>query len=289
MAIWNCAHNVGAGIMAPIALLGFELFNDWHAKLYFPGMIALIFAVVAYWLVRDTPQSCGLPPIEAYKNDYPKDYTEQSEQELSAKDIFFKYVFRNKFLWYIACANAFVYFVRYGVLDWSPTFLTDAKQFTETQVSSAYAYFEFAGIFGTLACGIISDKVFKGRRAPALIIYMFAITIAVLIYWKNPVGNPLVDYISLTAIGFLIYGPVMLIGVQALDLAPKKAAGTAAGLTGFFGNLIGGAVLANIVMGYVVENLSWDGGFELLILSCLLAIAFTALTWKREIELLGNK
>ena len=25
----------------------------------------------------------------------------------------------------------------------------------------------------------------------------------------------------------------MLIGVQALDLAPKKAAGTAAGLTGF--------------------------------------------------------
>lgn len=26
---------------------------------------------------------------------------------------------------------------------------------------------------------------------------------------------------SLIAIGFFIYGPVMLIGVQALDLAPK--------------------------------------------------------------------
>ena len=36
------------------------------------------------------------------------------------------------------------------------------------------------------------------------------------------------DYAALIAIGFLIYGPVMLIGVHALDLVPKKAAGTAA-------------------------------------------------------------
>ncbi len=42
---------------------------------------------------------------------------------------------------------------------------------------------------------------------------------------------------ALVAIGFLIYGPVMLIGLYALELAPKKAAGTAAGLTGLFGYL----------------------------------------------------
>ena len=42
-------------------------------------------------------------------------------------------------------------------------------------------------------------------------------------------------------IGFLIYGPVMLIGLHALELAPKKAAGTAAGFTGLFGYL-GGSV-----------------------------------------------
>ena len=54
----------------------------------------------------------------------------------------------------------------------------------------------------------------------------------------------MVDSIALVAIGFLIYGPVMLIGLHALDLAPKKAAGTAAGLTGFFGYL-GGAAFAS--------------------------------------------
>ena len=32
----------------------------------------------------------------------------------------------------------------------------------------------------------------------------------------------MVDNIALISIGFLIYGPVMLIGLQAIDLAPKK-------------------------------------------------------------------
>lgn len=287
MSIWNCAHNVGAGIMAPAAILGVEIFADWHAKLYFPGLLALVFALITFILVRDTPQSCGLPPIEVYKNDYPKNYSEKSEQELSGRAIFFTYVFNNKMLWYIAFANAFVYFIRYGILDWSPTFLTHAKNFSQAQVSFAYAYFEIAGIAGTIICGIVSDKVFKGRRAPATIIYMILIFIAVFIYWKNPAGNILVDYCALMAIGFLIYGPVMLIGVQALDLAPKKAAGTAAGLTGFFGNLIGGAILANIAMGYVVQYFDWNGGFILLLASCILTIFFTALTWNKEKEILG--
>ncbi|RMM97569.1 sn-glycerol-3-phosphate transporter, partial [Pseudomonas savastanoi pv. glycinea] len=57
--------------------------------------------------------------------------------------------------------------------------------------------------------------------------FMFLVTIATLVYWLNPEGNPTVDMIALVSIGFLIYGPVMLIGLQALELAPKKAAGTA--------------------------------------------------------------
>ncbi|RZK50646.1 MAG: glycerol-3-phosphate transporter [Pedobacter sp.] len=281
MSIWNVAHNVGGGLVGPVAILAVEIFADWQAMLYFPGMIALIFAVIAYALVRDTPQSCGLPPIEVYKNDFPKDYSEESEKELSSKEIFFKYVFNNRMLWYIAFANAFVYLVRYGVLDWAPAFLQEAKDFSIKESSWAYFAYEFAGIPGTLLCGLISDRVFNGRRAPATIIYMVLVFIAVLVYWKNPPGNVMIDIVALIAIGFLIYGPVMLIGVQALDLAPKKAAGTAAGLTGLFGYL-GGALFANIAIGFVVDEWGWDGGFLVIAISCILAIALTALTWNRE-------
>jgi OPA family glycerol-3-phosphate transporter-like MFS transporter len=73
----------------------------------------------------------------------------------------------------------------------------------------------------------------------------------------------------------------MLIGVHALDLVPKKAAGTAAGLTGLFGYL-GGALFANIAMGMIVDKWGWDGGFIILVAACILTMFFTALTWKHE-------
>ncbi len=281
MSIWNVAHNIGGGLIGPLAILGVSIFGDWHSKFYFPGIVAIFVALLAYLLVRDTPQSCGLPNIEKYKNDYPPNYSEKQEKEFSAKDIFLTYVLKNKVLWAIAFANAFVYLVRYGVLDWAPTYLEEAKHFSISETGWSYFLYEYAGIPGTLLCGFISDKVFKGKRAPASILYMLFVTVAVFVYWKNPPGNPLIDNIALISIGFLIYGPVMLIGVHALDLVPKKAAGTAAGLTGLFGYL-GGALFANIAMGFVVDSFGWDGGFIVLLAACILSIVFIALAWKQE-------
>jgi len=115
-------------------------------------------------------------------------------------------------------------------LDWAPTYLTEVKDFSLDESSWAYFLYEWAGIPGTLLCGWISDKWFNGKRAPPAILYMILVLVAVIVYWFNPAGNPNVDMLALVAIGFLIYGPVMLIGLHALELVPKKAAGTAAGL-----------------------------------------------------------
>ena len=84
-----------------------------------------------------------------------------------------------------------------------------------------------------------------------------------LLYWQF-VDNLTVVMICLIGIGFFIYGPVMLIGVQALDLAPKNAAGTAAGLTGFFGYFFGTFLLANWVLGAVAQSLGWSWTFMLI-------------------------
>ena len=281
MSVWNIAHNVGGGLIGPLAILGVMLFSDWQSKLYFPAVIGIFIAFVAYLLVRDTPQSCGLPNIEVFKNDFPKDYQMSHEKEFTAKEIFFKYVFKNKFLWLIAIANVMLYLIRYGILDWAPTYLKEAKGFSLEESGWAYFAYEYAGIPGTLLCGWVSDKLFSGRRAPAIIIYMLLVMTAIIIYWQNPPGHVMVDNFSLIAIGFLIYGPVMLIGVQALDLVPKKAAGTAAGLTGLFGYL-GGALFANIAVGFLADHWGWSAVFIMFISACLLAILFTAFTWNIE-------
>lgn len=97
----------------------------------------------------------------------------------------------------------------------------------------------------------------------------------------NPAGNPTVDMICMLVIGFLIYGPVMLIGLHALELAPKKAAGTAAGFTGLFGYL-GGSVAASAIVGYTVDFFGWDGGFMVMIGGGVLAVILLLLTMLNE-------
>jgi len=279
MSIWNVAHNIGGAAMAPLAVAGIAIFGTWQGGFYFPAILAVIIALTAYMLVRDTPQSCGLPPIEIYKHET-RNYSASDEKEMSVRQILFENVFNNKLLWLIALANAFIYFVRYGVLDWAPMYLDQVKGMTLSGSSWSYFTFEIAGIFGTILCGWVSDRLFNGRRAPVNIIYMLLVMIAVYVYWQS--SSVIVTNISMAAIGFLIYGPVMLIGVSALDLVPKKAAGTAAGFTGLFGYLIGSAVLANIGMGYIFAHFSWDGGFIALIGACVLAILLCATTWNRE-------
>jgi OPA family glycerol-3-phosphate transporter-like MFS transporter len=288
VSFWNIAHNIGGGLIGPLFILGMGWFNDWRSAFYLPAAAATLVAGFIYFTVRDTPQSCGLPSVEEFRDDYPVDYDQQHEQEFSARAIFLKYVLNNKLLWFIAAANAFVYLIRYGVLDWAPTYLNEVKQFSFDDSSWAYFLYEWAGIPGTLLCGYISDRWFKGRRAPAAILYMFLVLIAVIVYWLNPAGQPSIDIGALMAIGFLIYGPVMLIGLYALELVPKKAAGTAAGLTGLFGYL-GGAVVANIVLGYTVDYFGWDGGFYLLIGGCICAIVLIAMTAKHEVAHIHKK
>ncbi len=282
MAIWNTAHNVGAALVPILIIYGMSWFNNWHVKFYLPGMVAVFIAIIIYLTLRDRPEALGLPNIEDYKNDYPEKIEGVDQNApISSKEIFMKYVFNNKLLWLIAFANIFVYLVRYGVLDWAPTYLEKVKGFSFKESGWAYSLYEWAGIPGTILAGFVSDKWFKGKRAPVSIIYMILVLIAVIVYWKNPAGNPLIDNLALVAIGFLIYGPVMLIGVQALDLVPKNAAGTAAGFTGLFGYL-GGALTANILIGYLVTNYGWDSSFQLLVVACVLAIVIIGYTWVIE-------
>lgn len=74
--------------MAPLAVFGITIFGVWGGAFYFPAMVAVIIAVIAYLLVRDTPQSCGLPPIELYKpEECTQAYSAEQEKELSTKEI----------------------------------------------------------------------------------------------------------------------------------------------------------------------------------------------------------
>ncbi len=273
--IWNASHQIGgAGILI---LAGWLIPNyGWRSAFIVPAIVAILGAIYLIERLRDTPQSLGLPPIEEYRGE--AHVTDEHEDTaLSLKEILFEHVLCNRLVWYVSLANFFVYIVRIGVLDWAPTFLVEAKGSSLGLAGFKVAGFEIAGIFGALAAGWISDRVFKGRRGPANVLFMLALIFFTVYLWVIPAGNPWLDGAVLVAIGFLVYGPQMLVGVAAADFASKKAAATATGMTGLFGYL--GSTVCGIGTGLVVDRWGWDGGFIFFIASAILGTLFFLLTW----------
>lgn len=278
MAIWNVAHNVGQSIPALFVSLGAVALIGWTAPMLIPGICALIVAGLSYYFIEDTPASVGLPPVEKYKGESPQTH-ERHSRHLNARQEFYYYVLYNKYLWCLALANLFIYLARYAVIDWLPSYLIQVRHFSPELAGFSYSLYELAGIPGTLLCGWMSDRYFQGRRAPAGVLFMVLVTCVLYVYWWLPNDQVVLINACILALGFLIYGPVMLVGLHAIDLVPKSVAGTAAGFTGLFG-YVGGATCANALFGWIVENYGWNGGFILLLCSCVAAITFLSLTWQ---------
>lgn len=283
-SIWNCAHNVGGagvGLLSAWALDTFATSDaDWRPAFWAPAIAALIVALITLILVRDRPEALGLPPIEEYRND-PAKVKETSD--MPWKEMLFKHVLTNRVVVLLAITNVFVYTLRYGVLNWIPIYLTEQVHGVNVKEGIlGFAIYEGAGIAGTLLCGWVSDKIFKGWRSGAGILFLAGVGIALLAYWLMPYSAPIwVFYLLIAVIGGLIYGPVMLIGLQAIDLSPTNVAGTAAGFTGLFGYLLG-ATLASSGVGLLIHNFGWNIAYGFLIVVAVVAVILMMIVGKDE-------
>jgi OPA family glycerol-3-phosphate transporter-like MFS transporter/OPA family sugar phosphate sensor protein UhpC-like MFS transporter len=186
-------------------------------------------------------------------------------------------VFRNPYIWLLSFANFFVYTVRYGILDWGPTFLKQARHIDITKTGWMMAAFEVAGILGMLTSGYLTDRVFGGRGARACLVYMGLCGEALVLFWGLPGVPVAVSAALLCTAGFFIYGPQSMIGIAAANLAPKRAAATATGLTGLFGYF--STVLSGVGIGTLVQSCGWDARFMMFIGPAAVGAVLFAMCW----------
>ena len=280
MSVWNLSHNIGCGLLGPIAIFAIVMFADWQSKFYFPGFLALLVAAFCLLILKDKPADCCLPP------PFPEQQAEseinrQKTSFLRTLQLFSQHCLKIPALWLLALASSCVYFVRYGIIDWAPLYLTETRGFSFEASSWAFFAFEYAAIPGTLLCGYLSDHHFKSKRTPVNILFMSLVTIALIFYWQSPEDSATLTAISLVSIGFLIYGPLMLIHVHIIDVVPLPFAATAAGFCGLFGYLIG-ATSANLFLGKILDLYHWDACFQLLTGVSLVCLGLLILLWLWE-------
>lgn len=272
-SIWNTSHSIGAGLV--VVLCGFLVTINWRLCFFVPAAIALVGSVFLWRLLPDTPPSVGLPEVRG---------TEQPAREDALggnfKALLIEKVFRNRYIWILAFANFFVYVVRYAVLDWGPTLLSEAKGVKLLHASWMVAGFEISGVIGMLLAGWMTDRVFGGRGARACLVYMGLAAVAMFVFWRLPAESKALSTAVLCAAGFFIYGPQALIGIIVANLATKRAAATAAGFTGIFG--YASTLLSGWGLGLLVQKRGWDAGFAALVGMSVVGTLLFAAAWKAK-------
>jgi MFS transporter, OPA family, sugar phosphate sensor protein UhpC len=275
-ALWNTSQHIG-GAAIPIVTAFFAQYYGWRVAMFFPGVLSIIMAFVLMNRLCDTPQSLGLPSIEKWRDDYPSKKKDDSERELSVKEILFDYVLNNPYIWILAVSYFFVYIIRMAINEWSVLYFVQAKNYTQLQAGSIVFWYDIGGIFGSLAAGWGSDKIFGGRRGPMNIIFCAFVAGILSLFTCFTMQSQLLDSALIFTTGFFIYGPQMLIGMAAAELAHKKAAATASGFTGWIAYL--GAAVAGYPLGKVTEAYGWEGFFTALIICAVLGCAVLIPLW----------
>ncbi|MFO0790826.1 MAG: MFS transporter [Pirellulales bacterium] len=267
MAIWNSSHSIGAGLVFILCALLAPY--DWRLCFFVPAGIVLCGAVCLVFTLRDTPESLGFPPVEGTA-----DHSQDEEQFSGAV---MRLVFRNPYIWLLSIANFFVYAVRYGILDWAPTFLKEARGIKLADANYITAAYEAAGLLGMIYGGWITDRLFGGRAARASFFYMIGCTVSLLLFWKLPNQTWVSSTILLCLVGFSIYGPQSLIGTATAKLATKRAAATAIGLNSIFG--YASTTLSGWGIGRIAQQNGWDAGFLVFVVCSAMGVLLFAVCW----------
>ena len=286
-SVWALSQNVGS-ILA-VAIVTFCLVKfGWRLAMFIPGVLSILGGLFLLNRLSDIPQTLGLPPVEKFRNDYAgiSKKTEESKEQFSSKELMSS-VLRNKYIWLLAIAYFFVYFIRTGIGDWTTLFMMESKGYSQIGASSIASLFDVGGFLGGFSAGWLSDHGFKARRGPVNALFALLLFISVGSVWFIPGGHAWMDSCMVFMIGFATFGPQMLIGVAVAEFAHKQASATATGLASWIAYL--GSALAGYPLGKVLDYMSWEGFFICMEISALCSVLLLLPLWNATKESVLSK
>lgn len=266
--IGNAYSWILAGFI--VGLLG------WRWAFWIPAVIVIFSAIHWYIRGRNAPEEVGLPTIE--------EETQGIENFQVRKDHHIGFVHTLKLvltspgIWLVGLGLFCLNIVRYGFISWAPTYMFEVQKATISTAAYKAIAIPIAGSLGAIFAGWVSDEVFQSRRAPIASAMLIMLGIFAWLYLKIPVKDWVLSFVVLLLIGFMTYGPhVLMVSAAPMDLGTRKASASAAGFIDCLGYV--GAALTGVVSGWLVDKYSWNAAFYLWIASAIIAAILMALLW----------
>lgn len=262
--LWNPSHNIGSALAAFIITGSYALFSESLGRLaYFilPSIISFIVGFLVIILIRENPQSLGLPSVQKFYNI--KLIGEQSGKNIDEdkpwKWYFINYLLKNKFIWLLVLATIMGYTLRMGMSDWMFRYFKKEYDFdVKNEAKWLASSMDFGALFAMLTIGFLINKYLKRFALPMVIIYLVA-TAGIILVWLSKTNSMAILALGMFISG-LIFIPQCFLPIMAAEYAHHKVVSTAAGLLGIAA-YFGDAFMSKVVIGYGLINVSWNAVF----------------------------
>jgi len=250
----------------------------WRAAFRYPMIPMVLMLIAFYFLFKEKPEDIGLP---AFKEEDAA--AEKRDAELAAAIEQKGYLYPYKVLFsepkvIVFCLISAIAGVgRYGLLTWVPTYFTESLGLSIKE-----------GIFSSIllpagqACAMflfpfITDKVFKGKREPMLIL-------AAIVTFAGMITFPFIKTQALASLMLFVVGVFgMVTGVIwaiAGDIGGRAFSSTVVGILDW-AVYMGAAVQAS-VFGFVKDSFGWPAIF--ITIGCLYIILLVLTLLARKMK-----
>lgn len=266
------------GNAASWALSGFVVgLLGWRWAFWIPAGICIIIGI--HWAIRgrNAPEEVGLPTVEEQYEGKEGDGVLKKDEHLGFM-FTLKTVLSRKRVWAVALGLFCLNIVRYGFMDWAPTYLYEVHKLSISTAAFKSIIIPIAGSLGALAASYIAERFFQHKKAPIACIMLFILTFFCWTYPLIPTANWILGFVVLALIGFFMYGPhVLMVTALPMDYGSRKAAASAAGFIDGWGYI--GAALTGVGTGFLIDNFGWGYAFNFWVLGALGAAILMACLW----------
>lgn len=285
-SICSTSHNLG-GALIPLLIVFCAVHYGWRYAMFIPALLSIVMGFILINRLRDVPRTLGLPTVEQFKNcATQEELLPNTHFCLSIKEILFKQVLNNKYVWIFAISYFFIYVVRTAINDWAFFYLTKAKNMPDMWAGYGISAFEIGGFAGMLIAGWGSDYFWKGNRVPAMVISALGLIFSILGFKCVGLDQVWLDMMFLMLIGAFVFSPQMIVGLAAAEFVDKRAAATSNGFAGTLGYF--GAAFAGYPVGLIIDKWGWHGFFIALMMSSTVIFLMLLPLWSISGESKGK-
>jgi ACS family hexuronate transporter-like MFS transporter len=232
MGLKQTAVSLG-GIVGAASLPTIALACGWRAGFLVLGVIALAAGVLSIFLYREPPAVVG---------DFSHD-TRTRASPLSD-------ILRNRQIWLVAMGAFFLNWIELAMIGHFVLYLK-ALQFPVVAAGGMLAMAESAGAVARPVSGLVSDRLFGGRRNPVFIAFS---AIATLMCFVLGVAGPHLGWVLYPVIFVLGVGAIGFGGVHLTLLSELGGRGGAAKAAGFGSTIaVGGSIIGPPAFGRIVD------------------------------------